>query len=170
VQLNPICRTPEQPRQRAAGLNRRDEAMMSFRRALSIDPRHADTLANNGAELHALKRYDERRENSASWSWCAGAQISSVGLLLSATALCDWQAIEDLEDRLKSEVINGKAIVPPFILLGAFDDPACTGGGRTLSFRCDGDPPRSTAPGPTSISVSVSAMSRMIFTLMPRHG
>ena len=104
---------------------RTDEAMDSFRRALGIDPRHADSLANHGAALQAARRFEDAGREFRRLELVSPEHPYLLsGLLMSAIALCDWQTLEDIEERLKSEVINGKAVVPPLPLMGAFDDPA----------------------------------------------
>ncbi len=132
------------------GLGRADDAMMSFRRALTIDPRHADALANVGGALHEMKRYDEAAREFRKLELVAPEHKYLLsGLLLSATALCDWQTVEDLEDRLKSDVINGRSIIPPFILLGAFDEPALhRAAAEHYLADSAGDLPRPPAPRP----------------------
>src|SRR5262249_52883244 len=102
-----------------------DEAMTNFRRALALEPGNADTLANSASGLQMQKRFDEALNQFRRLELVAPEHKYLLsGLLVSASALCNWKLVEDLEDRLKSEVLNGKSIVPPFSLLGAFDDPA----------------------------------------------
>jgi len=160
---------------------RREDAMMSFRRALTVDPRHADALANNGASLHELKRHDEAAREFRKLELVAPEHKYLLsGLLLSATAMCDWQSVEDMEDRIKSDVINGRAIIPPFILLGAFDDPGLH---RTAAehYLADviGSPPCLPLPRPTpakrirlgyvSNDFYAHATARLMADLFERH-
>jgi len=182
LQLNPNL--PEAWNSRGSllrAMGKRDDAMMSFRRALTIDPRHADTLANVGAGLHDLKRYDDAEREFRKLELVAPEHKYLLsGLLLSAMALCDWQTVDDLEDRLKSDVINGKAIVPPFILLGAFDEPALhRPAAEHYLSDVTGDPPRLLTPKPVphdrirlayvSNDFYAHATARLMADLFERH-
>ena len=102
---------------------RLDEAMGSFQKALAIDPRHADTLANIGGGLQDLKRFAEAMREFRKLELVAPDHIYLLGgLALSALMLCDWQTIEEIWPRLEPRAANGKAILPPFTLMGLTED------------------------------------------------
>ena len=102
---------------------RLDEAMGSFQKALAIDPRHADTLANIGGGLQDLKRFAEAMREFRKLELVAPDHKYLLGgLALSALMLCDWQTIEEIWPRLEPRAANGKAILPPFTLMGLTED------------------------------------------------
>ena len=106
----------------AAG--RLEEALLSFRRALMLDPRQPDFLASHGGCLQQLKRFEEGAREFRKLELVAPEHKYLLsGLLLSAAALCDWKVLDDLEERLKNDVVTGKAIVPPLPLMGCLDNP-----------------------------------------------
>ena len=160
---------------------RLDEAMDSFRRALSVDPRHADSLANHGAGLQAAKRFEDAAREFRRLELVAPEHSYLLsGLLVSAQSLCDWQTLEDIEERLKSEVINGKAIVPPLPLMGAFDDPALhQAAARHHLAEAVGGTPAAQAPKPgahdrirlgyVSNDFYAHATARLMADLFERH-
>jgi predicted O-linked N-acetylglucosamine transferase (SPINDLY family) len=103
-------------------MGRYGEALESLDRAISLKPADARTLYNRGAVLLQLERPDEAvaylrqaldRHHPEALSKLASAALKS----------CDWALVEKLAPRLTSELMAGKAVIAPLMLLNTCDDP-----------------------------------------------
>jgi protein O-GlcNAc transferase len=158
-----------------------DEALGSFQKALEIDPRHAETLANSGAGLQNLKRFaDAGREFRKLEMVAPEHKYLLGGLAISALALCDWPVLEKLKPRLEAEVMSGKSIVPPFTLLGLSSDPVLQRAGAAHYLRdLLGPLPLPPRPAPVShdrirlayvsADFHAHATARLMADLFERH-
>jgi predicted O-linked N-acetylglucosamine transferase (SPINDLY family) len=160
---------------------RLEEAMSSFQRALDIDPRHAETLANAGAGMQSQKRFAEAGREFRKLEMVApDHKYLLSGIAVSAMALCDWTALERIDMRLRAEVMRGRAIVPPFTLLGLSDDAALHQAGA-VHYLADfvGTVPASPRPAPhrhdrirlayVSSDFHAHATARLMADLFERH-
>ncbi|HVV26624.1 MAG TPA: tetratricopeptide repeat protein [Rhizomicrobium sp.] len=125
-----------------ASLKRFVESLADCDRAIAIRPGFADAHYNRGNALaglnqpeQALAAYeqtlaiDPRHPNALS------------GLANAAMTIGDWARAAGLRDRLKAEVLEGRAVIQPFVLMGYWDD-------NELQLRCARNYVRQAGPPP----------------------
>jgi protein O-GlcNAc transferase len=105
-------------------LGRYEKALASYDRALATQPDNAEAIYNRGNALLAMSRLEEAL-------WCYERSVAIKpgdphGLSNVANAalqLCDWRRTDRISRALRSHIVEGKAGIQPFILLGYSDDP-----------------------------------------------
>ncbi len=106
-------------------LKRYDEALTSYRRALSVQPDYADALYNCGNALKQLQRYDEAL---ATYDGVLAVKADHAHAFSGAAEcvmrLCDWDRRTRFATDLCTHVSGKKSIVSPLGLLGYSGDPA----------------------------------------------
>ena len=104
-------------------LKRFKEALASYEKALSIRPVYAEALINLGAALNELKRRAEAKESfERALAIKPGNVFAFTGLADTALQICDWATTSKIQNELATLVRKRKASVPPFIMMGYFDD------------------------------------------------
>lgn len=101
-----------------------DPAIASFIRAVELMPRHGDTLLNCALALQKRGRFDEANRLLEQLSTIEPSHKHLLfGLAYGALQNCDWNAQDQLRQRLLVECPSGASLVQPLTLLGYFDDP-----------------------------------------------
>jgi protein O-GlcNAc transferase len=105
-------------------LKRYDEALASLDQALALAPDFADALYNRGNALKEMRRFDEALLSYDRARSIKADHVDAFGFADAVLALCDWSRAEKVIGALTTEVVQGRATVTPFTLLGCTDDPA----------------------------------------------
>jgi protein O-GlcNAc transferase len=125
-----------------SSLKRFSDALADCDRAVALQPRFADALYNRGSALSELNRPDEAL---ASYEQAMAVDPhhpnALSGLANAAMTIGDWARTSRLADVLKSEVLAGKSLIQPFVLMGYWDDNA-------LQLRCSQNYVHQAGPGP----------------------
>jgi protein O-GlcNAc transferase len=135
----------------AEGLNNRAVALWSLKRfaesladcdrAIALRPNFADALYNRGNALSELNR---PAEALASHERALGTEPNHPkalsGLANAAMTIGDWTRTAALADVLKADVLAGKSVIQPFVLMGYHDD-------NELQLRCAQNYARQAGPG-----------------------
>ena len=136
----------------AEALNNRAVALWSLKRfaesladcdaALAARPGFADALFNRG---NALLESGKPQEALESYEQALAADPNHPnalsGLANAAMTVGDWARTAKLADVLKDDVLAGKSVIQPFVLMGFWDD-------NELQLRCSRNYVRQTGPGP----------------------
>ena len=125
-----------------ASLKRFSDALADCDRAVALQPDFADALFNRGTALSELNRPDEAL---ASYEQAMAVDPNHPnalsGLANAAMTIGDWGRTSSLADRLRTEVLAGKSLIQPFVLMGYWDD-------NELQLRCSRNYVRQAGPGP----------------------
>ena len=105
-------------------LKRYQEALAVFDHVLAISPDLADAHYNRANVLKEMKRYDEALAAYQQARLTDPHHPDAFGLIEVLTSLCDWERAAPLADELATRIAAGQAIVPPFSVLGLYDDPS----------------------------------------------
>lgn len=106
-------------------LGRLEEAVAALDRVLAADPRQVLALVNRGHMLSDLKRFPEAIASyERAVSIEPGHPLAPSPLAWAAMAICDFPRAERAAAALADSVRHGGAVVQPFTLLSAVDDPA----------------------------------------------
>ena len=118
------------------------DALADCDRAVALRPDFSDALYNRGNALSELNRPDEAL---ASYEQALAIDPSHPnalsGLANAAMTIGDWTRTSRLAEVLKAEVLAGKSVIQPFILMGYWDD-------NELQLRCSQNYVRQAGPGP----------------------
>ena len=136
----------------AEALNNRAVALWSLKRfaesladcdaALAVRPGFADALYNRGNALLEMGKPQEALENyEAALADTPDHPNALSGLANAAMTVGDWTRTAQLADVLKADVLSGKSVIQPFVLMGYWDD-------NELQLRCSQNYVRQTGPGP----------------------
>jgi protein O-GlcNAc transferase len=105
-------------------LKRFDEALASYDKALALKPDYAEALNNRGNALNELKRFDEAL---ASYDKALALKPDYAeafgGVIWCVCTLCEWGRKAALAGEMIKRIVERRAIVPPFALLGCSGDP-----------------------------------------------
>jgi predicted O-linked N-acetylglucosamine transferase (SPINDLY family) len=106
-------------------LDRPEEALASVARALALRPQDSAGHYNRGVILLALERFDEAVTAFERALAINPAHPEALGCLMTAALKsCDWRRVADLMPRVRGEMVSGKSVLPPLLLLNISDDPA----------------------------------------------
>ena len=94
-----------------------------------------NALAELNRPAEALASYEQALEIDP------GHPNALSGLANAAITIGDWARTKELAPRLKDAVLEGKAVIQPFVVMGYFDDNA-------LQLRCSQNYVRQAGPGP----------------------
>jgi predicted O-linked N-acetylglucosamine transferase (SPINDLY family) len=125
-----------------AGLRRFAESLVDCDRALALRPDFADALTNRGNALSELGRPEDAL---VSYEQALAADPNHPnalsGLANAALVIGDWKRTAELAPILKADVLSGKSVIQPFVLMGYWDD-------NELQLRCSRNYVRQAGPGP----------------------
>jgi protein O-GlcNAc transferase len=123
-------------------LKRFAESLEDCDRAVALRPAFADALYNRGNALAELNRPEEALA-SYELALAIDPDHSSAlsGLANAAMTIGDWARTAKLADVLKADVLAGKSVIQPFVLMGYWDD-------NELQLRCAQNYVGQAGPGP----------------------
>jgi len=125
-----------------ASLKRFPEALADCDRALLLRPAFADALYNRGNALSELGRPQDALLSYEQALVADPAHPSALSGLANAALLTgDWARTRGLGEVLKADVLAGKSVIQPFVLMGYHDD-------NDLHLRCARNYVRQVGPGP----------------------
>lgn len=123
-------------------LKRFAESLADCDRAIALQPGFADALYNRGNALAELNR---PAEALASYEQALDIDPDHPnalsGLANAAITIGDWARTKDLAPRIRDAVLDGKAVIQPFVVMGYHDDNA-------LQLRASQNYVRQSGPGP----------------------
>ena len=123
-------------------LKRFAESLADCDAALVARPGFADALYNRGNALLEMGRPQEALESYEQALATAPDHPNALsGLANAAMTIGDWARTGPLADVLKDDVLAGKSVIQPFVLMGYWDD-------NKLQLRCSENYVRQTGPGP----------------------
>ena len=136
----------------AESLNNRAVALWSLKRfaeslgdcdaALAARPGFADALYNRGNALLEMGRPQDALDSYEQALAAAPDHPNALsGLANAAMTIGDWARTARLAAVLKDDVLAGKSVIQPFVLMGYWDD-------NELQLRCSQNYVRQTGPGP----------------------
>jgi len=136
----------------AEALNNRAVALWSLKRfsesladcdaALIVRPGFADALYNRGNALLETGKPQEALENYEQALAADPDHPNALsGLANAAMTVGDWARTARLANVLKTDVLVGKSVIQPFVLMGYWDD-------NELQLRCSQNYVRQTGPAP----------------------
>lgn len=124
------------------GLKRFADSLSDCDRAIALRPDFADALYNRGNALAELNRPAEALTSYEQALAIDPAHPNALsGLANAAMTIGDWARTRELAPRLKAEVLDGRAVIQPFVVMGYFDD-------NELQLRCAENYVRQMGPGP----------------------
>jgi predicted O-linked N-acetylglucosamine transferase (SPINDLY family) len=103
-------------------LDRRDEAVTSYDRALEREPKFAEAYFSRGVARAFLGRHKDARAD-LEWAFALDPDLRfTPGLLLNLRQhFCDWAAYDDLAKTVIADVRQQKPVAYPFVFLGVAD-------------------------------------------------
>lgn len=122
-------------------LKRFAESLADCNAALAARPGFADALYNRGNALLEMGRPQEALKSYEQALATAPDHPNALsGLANAAMTIGDWARTDPLADVLKDDVLAGKSVIQPFVLMGYWDD-------NDLQLRCSQNYVRQTGPG-----------------------
>ncbi len=123
-------------------LKRFAESLEDCDRAIALKPGFADAFYNRGNALAELNRPAEAlTSHERALEIDPGHPNALSGLANAAITIGDWARTKELAPRIKDAVLEGKAVIQPFVVMGYHDDNA-------LQLRCSQNYVRQAGPGP----------------------
>ena len=123
-------------------LKRFAESLADCDAALAVRPGFADALFNRGNALLESGKPQEALECYEQALVADPDHPSALsGLANAAMTVGDWARTSKLAGVLKADVLTGKSVIQPFVLMGYWDD-------NELHLRCSQNYVRQTGPGP----------------------
>jgi len=123
-------------------LKRFAESLADCDRAIALKPTFADAFYNRGNALAELNRPAEAlASHERALEIDPGHPNALSGLANAAITIGDWDRTRELAPRLKDALLEGKAVIQPFVVMGYFDD-------NVLQLRCSQNYVRQAGPGP----------------------
>ena len=123
-------------------LKRFAESLADCDRAVALRPGFADAFYNRGNALAELNRPEEALASYEQVLALAPDHPSALsGLANAALTIGDWKRTAELAPRLGADVLAGRSVIQPFVLMGYHDDNA-------LQLRCSQNYVRQAGPGP----------------------
>jgi len=106
-----------------ATLKRFAESLADCDQALALRPEFADALYNRGNALTELSRPQEAlADYERALAIAPGHPSALSGLANAALLIGDWQRTAALKERLKDDVLAGRSVIQPFVVMGYWDD------------------------------------------------
>jgi protein O-GlcNAc transferase len=125
-----------------ASLKRFSESLADCDRAVLLRPGFADALYNRGNALSELGRPEDALTSYEQALAADPAHPSALSGLANAALLTgDWARTRTLGEVLKADVLAGKSVIQPFVLMGYHDD-------NDLHLRCARNYVRQVGPQP----------------------
>ncbi|MDB5734890.1 MAG: repeat-containing protein [Alphaproteobacteria bacterium] len=125
-----------------AALKRFAESLADCDRAVLLRPAFADALYNRGNALSELGRPEDALVSYEQALAADPAHPNALsGLANAALMTGDWVRTAELADVLKADVLAGKSVIQPFVLMGYHDD-------NDLQLHCSRNYVRQAGPGP----------------------
>jgi protein O-GlcNAc transferase len=125
-----------------ASLKRFAESLADCDRALALRPDFTDALTNRGNALSELGRPEDALTSYEQALTTDPNHPSALsGLANAALVTGDWKRTAELAPILKADVLSGKSVIQPFVLMGYWDD-------SELQLRCSQNYVRQAGPGP----------------------
>ena len=125
-----------------ASLKRFSESLADCDRAMLIHPGFADALYNRGNALSELGRPEDALVSYEQALAHDPAHPNALSGLANAALLTgNWARTAKLADVLKDDVLAGRSVIQPFVLMGYHDD-------NDLQLRCSRNYVRQAGPGP----------------------
>jgi len=104
-------------------LRRLDQALAASEVALAVQTDFAEALYVRGNILRDLGRLKEAQASFEQALRAAPHHAFALnGLAQTSAALCDWTQMASVAPRLKSDVLAGRAVIQPFVLMGYSED------------------------------------------------
>jgi len=123
-------------------LKRFADSLADCDRALALQGGFADALYNRGNALTELNRHKEALASYEQALAVDPAHPNALsGLANAAITVGDWKRTGDIAEKLKAEVLAGRSVIQPFVLMAYWDDNA-------LQLRCSQNYVRQSGPGP----------------------
>jgi predicted O-linked N-acetylglucosamine transferase (SPINDLY family) len=123
-------------------LKRHADSLADCDRAIALRPDFADAWYNRGNALSELNRPQEALESHERALAINPAHPNALsGQANAAMTIGDWDRTRKLAPLLKDDVLAGKSVIQPFVLMGYWDDNA-------LQLRCAQNYVRQAGPGP----------------------
>ena len=108
---------------------------------MALQPDFADALYNRGNALAELNRQEEALAAYEQVLALAPDHPSALsGLANAALTIGDWKRTAELAPLLAADVLAGKSVIQPFVLMGYHDD-------NELQLRCSQNYVRQAGPG-----------------------
>ena len=106
-------------------IERLEDAVQSYQKAIAIKPDFSDAHCNLGATLQKLKRYEDAIK-SFEKAFTIKPDIDYIlGNILGAKIhCCDWSDLSRLLNDAKKKIVNNEKVIDSFVLMGLIDDPA----------------------------------------------
>lgn len=124
-----------------ASLKRYAESLSDCDRAIALHPGFADAMYNRGNALTELGRPEEALHSYEQALASDPAHPSALsGLANAALVTGDWKRTTELTPVLKADILEGKSIIQPFVVMGYFDD-------NDLQLRASRNYVRQAGPG-----------------------
>jgi protein O-GlcNAc transferase len=125
-----------------ASLKRYSDSLADCDRAILLRPGFADALYNRGNALNELGRPEDALVSYERALAADPAHPSALSGLANAALLTgDWVRTAQLAPVLKADVLAGRSVIQPFVLMGYHDD-------NDLQLRCARNYVRQAGPGP----------------------
>jgi predicted O-linked N-acetylglucosamine transferase (SPINDLY family) len=123
-------------------LKRHADSLADCDRAIALRPDFADAWYNRGNALSELNRPQEALEShERALAINPGHPNALSGQANAAMTIGDWDRTRKLAPLLKDDVLAGKSVIQPFVLMGYWDD-------NELQLRCAQNYVRQAGPGP----------------------
>jgi predicted O-linked N-acetylglucosamine transferase (SPINDLY family) len=123
-------------------LKRFSDALADCDRAVALRSDFADALYNRGNALTELNRPDEALTSYEQALTIDPNHPNALsGLANAAMTIGDWTRTSGLANRLNTEILAGRSVIQPFILMGYWDD-------NELQLHCSRNYVRQAGPGP----------------------
>ncbi|HEX4270637.1 MAG TPA: tetratricopeptide repeat protein, partial [Rhizomicrobium sp.] len=122
-------------------LKRFTESLADCDRAIALNPGFADALYNRGNALAELNRpADALASYEQALDIDPDHPNALSGLANAAMTIGDWAWTKELAPRIRDAVLEGKAVIQPFVVMGYHDD-------NTLQLRASENYVRQAGPG-----------------------
>ena len=129
-------------------LQRLDQALTASDAALAVQGDFAEALHVRGNILRDLGRLKEAQASFEQALRTAPHHAFALnGLAQTSAVLCDWTRMTSVAPRLKSDILAGRAVIQPFVLMGYSEDPG-------LLRRCAENYVHRVAPAQSPLSKS----------------
>jgi protein O-GlcNAc transferase len=114
------------------------EALQSLNQALKLDPKNARAHYNRGALFLLMERYEEAIASVEDALRLDPHHPGALGILASAALKsCDWPLVGELAPQIETEIMAGRAILPPLMVLNYSDNPALQRKSAELNLATD---------------------------------